>query len=125
MFLFDATPPKDADRPGGHGAAFDWQILNGRRFNRPWFLAGGLDPDNVARAIELSAAPEQVDVSSGVESAPGVKSATRIADFVAAARLPHRSPSKAHEPARPIPCAPVPMRAAISALMAAALSPKP
>jgi phosphoribosylanthranilate isomerase len=87
MLMFDARPPKGAQRPGGHGAAFDWKILSGRTFTKPWFLAGGLDPDNVARAIELSGA-KQVDVSSGVESAPGVKDAARIAAFINAAKLP-------------------------------------
>ena len=86
MLMFDAKPPKGAARPGGHGAAFDWKILAGRSFRKPWLLAGGLDPDNVARAIELSGA-ELVDVSSGVESAPGVKDGARIAQFVAATRL--------------------------------------
>ena len=85
MFLFDATPDASATRPGGHGASFDWRRLKGRRFNRPWFLAGGLTPENVARAIEVSGA-ERVDVSSGVESAPGVKSDARITEFVAAAK---------------------------------------
>ena len=85
MLLFDARPPADAAYRGGHGAAFDWRILNGRRFNKPWFLAGGLTADNVARAITLSGAG-LVDVSSGVESAPGVKSPARIAEFAAAAR---------------------------------------
>lgn len=84
MLMFDARPPKDAERPGGHGAAFDWKILSNRSFHKPWFLAGGLDPDNVARAIELSGA-RQVDVSSGVESAPGVKDPTRITAFINAA----------------------------------------
>jgi phosphoribosylanthranilate isomerase len=87
MFLFDAAPAAEAARPGGHGAAFDWQILNGKSFTRPWFLAGGLTPENVARAIEVSGA-NMVDVSSGVESAPGVKSESRIAAFVAAAKQP-------------------------------------
>jgi len=87
MLMFDARPPKGADRAGGHGAAFDWTLLAGRSFSRPWFLAGGLNPDNVARAVELSGAA-QVDVSSGVESAPGVKDAARIADFTAAANSP-------------------------------------
>jgi phosphoribosylanthranilate isomerase len=87
MLMFDARPPAGAERPGGHGAAFDWKILSGRSFRKPWFLAGGLDPDNVARAIELSGA-EQVDVSSGVESAPGVKDAGRITAFVNATRYP-------------------------------------
>ncbi len=56
MFLFDAAPAADATRPGGHGAAFDWQMLKGRTVRRPWFLAGGLNPENVARAIEVSGA---------------------------------------------------------------------
>lgn len=87
MLMFDARPPKGAERPGGHGAAFDWKLLAGRSFQKPWFLAGGLDPENVARAIELSGA-ELVDVSSGVESAPGVKDAARIQAFVNATRFP-------------------------------------
>jgi phosphoribosylanthranilate isomerase len=85
FLLFDAPPPENAARPGGHGAAFDWQMLKGAAVNKPWFLAGGLRPENVARAIEVSGA-QMVDVSSGVESAPGVKSETLIADFVAAVR---------------------------------------
>ena len=89
MLMFDARPPKGASRPGGHGAAFDWNILAGRTFSKPWFLAGGLDPDNVARAIELSGAA-MVDVSSGVESTPGVKDAGRIADFINATKAPAR-----------------------------------
>ena len=86
MLMFDAKPPKGADRPGGHGAAFDWKILSGRAFRKPWFLAGGLDPENVARAIALSGA-RKVDVSSGVESAPGVKEPSRISAFIDATRL--------------------------------------
>ena len=85
--MFDARPPKGAARPGGHGAAFDWKILSGRTFTKPWFLAGGLTPGNVARAIELSGA-KQVDVSSGVESAPGVKDPQAIRDFIQAAQTP-------------------------------------
>jgi phosphoribosylanthranilate isomerase len=84
LLMFDARPPQGAMRPGGHGAAFDWKILNGKRFTKPWLLAGGLTPGNVARAIELSGA-KLVDVSSGVESAPGVKDAQRIRDFLLAA----------------------------------------
>jgi phosphoribosylanthranilate isomerase len=87
MLMFDARPPKDALRGGGHGAAFDWKILEGRTFTKPWFLAGGLTPENVARAISLSGA-KSVDVSSGVESAPGVKDAGRIRDFIAAVKHP-------------------------------------
>ena len=85
MLMFDARPPAGAERPGGHGASFDWKILSGRTFRKPWFLAGGLGPDNVARAIESSGA-KLVDVSSGVESAPGVKDPSRIAAFINAAR---------------------------------------
>jgi len=85
MFLFDAKPPDGAARGGGHGASFDWKILSGRGLRKPWFLAGGLNPENVARAIEASGA-SLVDVSSGVESAPGVKSPALIAGFAAAAR---------------------------------------
>jgi phosphoribosylanthranilate isomerase len=83
MLMFDARPPKGALRPGGHGAAFDWKILDGRNFTKPWFLAGGLTPGNVARAIALSGA-SLVDVSSGVESAPGVKDTQAIRDFIQA-----------------------------------------
>jgi phosphoribosylanthranilate isomerase len=85
MLMFDARPPKGAERAGGHGAAFDWSLLQGRTFGKPWFLAGGLTPDNLGRAVVLSQAAF-VDVSSGVESAPGVKDATLITNFVNAAR---------------------------------------
>ena len=85
MILFDAPVSASATRPGGHGVAFDWRMLKDARLNRPWFLAGGLDPQNVGRAITVSGA-RLVDVSSGVESAPGVKSENLIADFTAAAR---------------------------------------
>ena len=85
QLLVDAKPPKDADLPGGNGLAFDWRLIAGRRWGVPWMLAGGLTPDNVGEAITLTGAT-QVDVSSGVESAPGVKSAERISAFVEAAR---------------------------------------
>ena len=114
------VPAADAARPGGHGAAFDWRILQGRNFARPWFLAGGLTPENVARAIAVSGA-KMVDVSSGVESAPGVKDETRIAAFVAAAQTSgarvNTLPNSLRVRSR--------CDGAISALMAAALSPKP
>jgi len=87
MLMFDARPPKGAERGGGHGQAFDWKILAGKNMTKPWFLAGGLSPDNVARAIASSGA-QLVDVSSGVESAPGVKDAGRIRDFILAAKNP-------------------------------------
>jgi phosphoribosylanthranilate isomerase len=85
QLLIDAKPPKGADLPGGNGLAFDWRLLVGRKWLRPWMLAGGLTPDNVARAVRLTGA-RQVDVSSGVESAPGVKDPARIAAFVQAAQ---------------------------------------
>jgi phosphoribosylanthranilate isomerase len=88
MLLFDARAPANANRQGGHGAAFDWQLLRNRNFARPWLLAGGLHSENVARAIRIGGAPG-VDVSSGVESAPGIKSAEKIRAFVAAARAAH------------------------------------
>ena len=83
--LFDAAPPKGADRPGGHGEPFDWSILAGRRFARPWFLAGGLTPGNVTQAVRTARAP-LVDVSSGVEVARGLKDAALIEAFLAAVR---------------------------------------
>lgn len=84
QILIDAKPPKGAALPGGNGLSFDWRLVAQRRWLRPWMLAGGLTPDNVAEAIRLTNA-RQVDVSSGVESAPGVKDHARIAAFVAAA----------------------------------------
>lgn len=83
--LLDARPPTGADRTGGHGLAFDWSLLAGRTFEKPWFLAGGLNPDNVADAVRATGAP-MVDVSSGVETAPGVKDAGRITAFIQAVR---------------------------------------
>ena len=84
QLLIDAKPPKGAALPGGNGLAFDWRLLVGRKWLRPWMLAGGLSPANVAEAARLTGA-RQVDVSSGVESAPGVKDAAKIAAFVQAA----------------------------------------
>jgi phosphoribosylanthranilate isomerase len=85
MLMFDTKAPANATREGGHGVAFDWQLLRGRSFSRPWFLAGGLNAENVARAIAVSGAPG-VDVSSGVETAPGVKSPDLIRTFIDNAR---------------------------------------
>jgi phosphoribosylanthranilate isomerase len=86
QLLIDAKPPKGADLPGGNGLAFDWQLLAGRKYwSVPWMLAGGLTPDNAAEAV-LRTGTRQLDVSSGVESAPGVKDAAQIAAFVAAAQ---------------------------------------
>ncbi len=82
--LFDAKPPKGADLPGGNAVSFDWSILKGFKAPVPWMLAGGLTPANVAEAIKATGAPI-VDVSSGVESAPGVKDSDKIRAFVTAA----------------------------------------
>jgi len=87
MLLIDAKPPKGAELPGGNGLAFDWRLLAGRQILKPWLLAGGLTPDNVHEAIRLTRAPG-VDVSSGVESAPGVKDPERIRRFTARATAP-------------------------------------
>ncbi len=83
QIMIDAKPPKDAALPGGNGIAFDWRLLIGRKWLRPWMLAGGLTAKNVAEAVRLTGA-RQVDVASGVESAPGVKDHAKIAAFVAA-----------------------------------------
>jgi phosphoribosylanthranilate isomerase len=83
--LFDARPPRDATRPGGLGKPFDWHLLEGLDLPVPYMLSGGLDPINVAAALRITGAPG-VDVSSGVESAPGVKDPDRIRAFVRAAR---------------------------------------
>ena len=83
--MFDAKPSEGAALPGGVGARFDWTLLADRAFRHPWFLAGGLDPANVAEAVRISGAP-LVDVSSGVESAPGVKDPGLITAFLDAVR---------------------------------------
>jgi phosphoribosylanthranilate isomerase len=83
--LIDAKPPKGAVLPGGNGRPFDWSLTREFRPSIPWLLSGGLDPDAVEAAIALSQA-RGVDVSSGVESAPGVKDPAKIRAFVAAAR---------------------------------------
>lgn len=83
--MFDAKAPEGSALPGGVGAKFDWSLLSGRRFGRPWFLAGGLDPWNVAEAIAASGAP-MVDVSSGVERGPGLKDPGLISAFLDAVR---------------------------------------
>jgi phosphoribosylanthranilate isomerase len=81
MLLLEAKPPEDATRPGGNARRFDWAALRGWTAPAPWILAGGLDPDNVAAAIAATGAPA-VDVSSGVESAPGRKDPTLIRSFL-------------------------------------------
>ncbi|MBM3565389.1 MAG: phosphoribosylanthranilate isomerase [Alphaproteobacteria bacterium] len=84
-FLFDAVPPKGATRPGGNAEPFDWALLAGRSFAKPWLLAGGLTAGNLADAVRRSAA-RGVDVSSGVESAPGAKDPEKILEFLRVAK---------------------------------------
>lgn len=85
QILIDAKPPEGADLPGGNGLAFDWELLARRKFwTAPWMLAGGLTAENVQEAIARTGAT-QVDVSSGVESAPGQKDPDKIRAFLAAA----------------------------------------
>ncbi len=83
--LYDAKPAPGAALPGGNGLPFDWRLLENIAPGQPWLLSGGLNPDNVAQALRFTRAPG-VDVSSGVESARGVKDVNRIAAFTAAAR---------------------------------------
>jgi len=95
FLLIDAKPPKGAALPGGNGLPFDWGLASGFSPTAPWLLSGGLDPGNVAEAIARTGA-RGVDVSSGVESAPGIKDTDRIAAFVAAAREAFRATEGAH-----------------------------
>ena len=81
QILVDAKPPKGGELPGGNGLSFDWRLIAGRRWPCPWMLAGGLTPENVAEAVKMTGA-KQVDVSSGVEDAPGQKNAKLIQKFV-------------------------------------------
>lgn len=83
--MFDAKPPLNSERPGGHGIAFDWTLLRDLRLDRPWFLAGGLDPWNVEAALRATGAPI-ADVSSGVERGPGAKDPALITAFLEAVR---------------------------------------
>ncbi len=85
QLLIDAKPPKDAPLPGGNALAFDWSLIAGRDWALPWMLAGGLTPENVAEAVRRTGA-NQLDVSSGIERAPGVKDAALMGAFVQAAR---------------------------------------
>ncbi|MFN8947277.1 MAG: phosphoribosylanthranilate isomerase, partial [Alphaproteobacteria bacterium] len=82
ILLFDAAPK---DLPGGNGVTFDWSLLAGTTWRRPWFLSGGLTPENVADAI-YQTRPGGVDVSSGVEHARGIKDNASIEAFIASAR---------------------------------------
>ena len=83
QLLVDAKPPEGGVLPGGNGIAFDWRLIAGRTWKKPWMLAGGLTPDTVAEAARLTGA-QQVDVSSGVERAPGVKDPDLIRAFLKA-----------------------------------------
>jgi phosphoribosylanthranilate isomerase len=85
--MFDAKPPKSMANalPGGNALSFDWTLLAGRRFERPWLLAGGLTADNVIDAVRISGA-RMVDVSSGVEDRPGEKNISKIKAFLDASR---------------------------------------
>ena len=85
QILVDAKPPKGGELPGGNGLSFDWRLIAGRRCPCPWMLAGGLTPENVAEAVKMTGA-KQVDVSSGVEDAPGQKNAKLIQKFVQGSR---------------------------------------
>ena len=85
QILVDAKAPKDAVLPGGNGLAFDWQLINRKFWPKPWMLAGGLTPENVGLAVQMTGA-RQVDTASGVETAPGVKDAAMMEAFVKAAR---------------------------------------
>lgn len=85
FLMFDAKPPTGSTLPGGVGASFDWDILAGRRFVKPWFLAGGLNPSNISEAVRRSGA-RLADVSSGVETAPGLKDPRLISAFLEAVR---------------------------------------
>jgi len=84
QLLIDAKPPTGSALPGGNGLAFDWRLLQARKYwALPWMLAGGLSAQNVAQAVQLTGA-RQIDLSSGVESAPGLKDADQIAAFMQA-----------------------------------------
>ena len=85
QLLVDAKAPKGAELPGGNGLAFDWKLVKRKFWPKPWMLAGGLTPENVALAVQMTGA-RQVDISSGVESAPGVKDPDLIRAFIKAAQ---------------------------------------
>lgn len=86
MLLFDAKPPQTKDAlPGGNGLVFDWTLIAGQTWTRPWMLSGGLDAGNLGEAVRISGA-KMIDVSSGVESQPGIKDVVKIRGFVEAAK---------------------------------------
>ena len=85
QILIDAKPPLGSALPGGNGLSFDWHLVARRRWPVPWMLAGGLNPENVRQAVDLTGAV-QVDVSSGIETSPGVKDQRKMQAFMAALR---------------------------------------
>lgn len=95
QLLVDTKPPKGGDLPGGTGLSFDWRLIANRRWSVPWMLAGGLTPENVADAIALTGA-QQIDVASGVESAPGVKDPALIHALIAATDPSSRKSRSTH-----------------------------
>ena len=98
FLLFDAKPPRRLDAlPGGNGLAFDWELIAGRSWRVPWMLSGGLTAELLPEAVRISGAAA-VDVSSGVESRPGVKDVEKIRAFLAAARALQDAPSRAGKP---------------------------
>ena len=129
--LFDGRAPREATRPGGLGKTFDWSLLENLDLEVPFMLSGGLDAGNVAEALRITRAPA-VDVSSGVERAPGEKDPDKIRAFIRAARdrPTTRCAAKAREHAHdrcrssPTRSAPAPTSAGTSASTAAASSPR-
>jgi phosphoribosylanthranilate isomerase len=97
--LFDARAPRDATRPGGLGRSFDWRLLENLEIGAPFMLSGGLDASNVAEALRIARAGG-VDVSSGVESAPGEKDLDKIRDFIRAARSAAVAVARNDEPSK-------------------------
>ncbi|CAM5458959.1 N-(5'-phosphoribosyl)anthranilate isomerase [Mycolicibacterium aubagnense] len=91
-FLFDAKPPKGSELPGGNGVSFDWRILTSLDADLDYMLSGGLNADNVGEALAI-ANPPGLDISSGVESAPGIKDIRLIAEFFEAVQAARKIPA--------------------------------
>jgi len=105
FLLFDAKPPRRMDAlPGGNGLVFDWELIAGRSWHVPWMLSGGLTAESLPEAVRVSGAAA-VDVSSGVESRPGVKDVEKIRAFLAAAQALQDMPRRAGEGHTPPPTA--------------------
>jgi phosphoribosylanthranilate isomerase len=90
QLLIDAKPPKGSILPGGNGLAFDWGLMTGKTWDVPWMLAGGLNPENVTEAIKTTGTA-QIDVSSGVERAPGDKDPDKVTRFIQNAKRSHQT----------------------------------